>query len=217
MNTDDLFTEFRSDVPLPDESTRQRIYAHATSGRRRLPQRKLALAVAAAACATAAALVTTGVFNSGAPSTARQSGPAVGDHPVTAITVAYNRSGGILNSIDLTVNPSMADARIELQVLHTDATAVINTNPSSNVVFTEVVSATNTAPNTAAAANGPSTWSGSLSPSDWSGGCQSGLYDIVTYSGGPGAALNGPAPQGSPDPGPPVDEYHSGWFSCSGS
>jgi hypothetical protein len=133
------------------------------------------------------------------------------------MTESYNRSGGILNSIDLTVNPSMADAKIQLEVLHTDQTTpLLGTNPSSEVVYTEVVSATNTTPGTAAAANvGPSSWSGTLDPSLWGGGCQgSGFYEIVTYSGGPGANLDGPAGHRGD---PPVDQNRSGWFSCSGN
>jgi hypothetical protein len=115
----------------------------------------------------------------------------------------------------------MADAQIRLTVLHTDATTLDpatlarGIQPSSTVVYTEVVSATNTTPGTAAASNGPSTWSGTLDPSLWDGGCQSsGFYNIVTYSGGPGADLTGPASHWGD---PPVDEYHSGWFSCSGN
>jgi hypothetical protein len=45
--TDDLLTTFRSDVPLPDDASAKRAYERATSGRRRLPRRRLAYAVAA--------------------------------------------------------------------------------------------------------------------------------------------------------------------------
>ena len=44
--TDDLLTQFRSDVPLPDDASAQRAYERAVSGRRRLPRRRLAYAVA---------------------------------------------------------------------------------------------------------------------------------------------------------------------------
>jgi hypothetical protein len=44
--TDDLLQDFRSGVPLPDEATARRIYARATSQRRRLPRRRLVLALA---------------------------------------------------------------------------------------------------------------------------------------------------------------------------
>jgi hypothetical protein len=44
--TDDLLTEFRSEIPLPEEATSREIYARATAGRRRVPRRRLVLAVA---------------------------------------------------------------------------------------------------------------------------------------------------------------------------
>jgi hypothetical protein len=47
--TDDLLTTFRSDVPLPEGASARRAYERATSGRRRLPRRRLAYAVAAVA------------------------------------------------------------------------------------------------------------------------------------------------------------------------
>ena len=186
--------------------------------------RLVAILAGAAISAAAAVLIATGTFSSAAPSsnaagqnTADPSSAAHGSIARTMITVGYNRSGGTLNSIDLTVNPSMPDAQIRLQVLHTDVDVsklAPGVDPSSNVVYTEVVSATNTTPGTAAAANGPSSWSGTLDPSRWKGGCQSsGFYDIRTYSGGPGAVLTRPASIGEP----PVDGYNSGWFSCSGS
>lgn len=46
MSTDDLLTMFRSEVPLPEETTARQIYARATAGRRRVPRRRLVLAVA---------------------------------------------------------------------------------------------------------------------------------------------------------------------------
>ena len=173
------------------------------------------LPAAVAICAAAVALVSTGTIGRGTTSTTTN--PAThGDHFQIPMTESYNRSDGTLKSIDLTVNPSMANAKIQLEVLHTDAAAPLTgTNPSSNVVFTEVVSATNTTPDTETGSVGPSSWSGTLNPSDWDGGCQStGFYDIVAYAGGPGANLNGPATRLGE---PPVDKNSSGWFSCSGS
>ena len=46
MNSDELLTTFRSEVPLPEETTARQIYARATTGRRRIPRRRLVLAVA---------------------------------------------------------------------------------------------------------------------------------------------------------------------------
>ena len=45
--TDDLLTSFRSDVPLPDDASAKRAYERAVNGRRRLPRRRLAYALAA--------------------------------------------------------------------------------------------------------------------------------------------------------------------------
>jgi hypothetical protein len=45
--TDGLLTTFRSDVPLPDDASAKRAYERAISGRRRLPRRRLAYALAA--------------------------------------------------------------------------------------------------------------------------------------------------------------------------
>jgi hypothetical protein len=45
--TDDLLTTFRSDVALPDHASAKRAYERATSGRRRVPRRRLAYALAA--------------------------------------------------------------------------------------------------------------------------------------------------------------------------
>jgi len=62
--TDDLLTEFRSNVPLPDDAATQRIYARATSGRRQAPRRRLVLAVAIAALAVPAAVLGSGLISS---------------------------------------------------------------------------------------------------------------------------------------------------------
>jgi hypothetical protein len=45
--TDDLLTEFRSGAPLPDDASAKRAYERAVGGRRRLPRRRLAYALAA--------------------------------------------------------------------------------------------------------------------------------------------------------------------------
>jgi len=204
--TSDLLTQFRSDVPLPDDTTAQRIHARATIGPQRTYRRTLVAAVAVTTIGAAiGAAALAGTIGGSAPQSARHPGAPGGDVPRTdALAVNLNRSGGMLNSVDLTVNPGGADSTIWLQVLHTSATTVVpGTNATSTVVFTKRVSATNTP----GAASGPSTWSGSLSPTDWSGGCQSGLYDIVVRAAGPGAPLD--TPSGS--------WYHSGWFSCTGN
>lgn len=56
MNTDDLLTAFRSTVPFPDEPTVRRAYEQAAYGRRRLPRRRLAVAVVVLGAALAGGL-----------------------------------------------------------------------------------------------------------------------------------------------------------------
>jgi hypothetical protein len=51
MNTDELLTAFRSDVPLPEEAASRQIYARSTTGRRRASRRRLVLAIAVVAAA----------------------------------------------------------------------------------------------------------------------------------------------------------------------
>jgi hypothetical protein len=74
MNDDELLTTFRSDVRLPDEATARQIYGRATSGRRRLPRRRLMLAVAVVGAAALAAglSATLGGASPDAESSARQ-------------------------------------------------------------------------------------------------------------------------------------------------
>lgn len=52
--TDDLLSEFRSEVPLPDEATARRAHARAASGRRQAPRRRLVLAAAVVVAAAIA-------------------------------------------------------------------------------------------------------------------------------------------------------------------
>ncbi len=62
MNSDELLTQFRSDIPLPDEATAQQVYARATSARGRLARRGLVLALGAAIVAAIAAVALSGAF-----------------------------------------------------------------------------------------------------------------------------------------------------------
>jgi hypothetical protein len=58
--TDDLLTEFRSEVPLPDEATAQRVYERATRSQQKLvTRRRLAIAGVVAAAAVAGGLSAT--------------------------------------------------------------------------------------------------------------------------------------------------------------
>jgi hypothetical protein len=86
--TDDLLTAFRSEVSLPDEATARRIYTQATGGRRRIPRRRLVLAIAVVlGAALAAGLSTTlGGASPNPDETARQH---VVDRAVTEVQNAF--------------------------------------------------------------------------------------------------------------------------------
>ena len=51
MNSDELLTDFRSDVALPDEATARAVYARASARPRRVPNRRLVLVAAVVAAA----------------------------------------------------------------------------------------------------------------------------------------------------------------------
>lgn len=103
------------------------------------------------------------------------------------LSVRLHRSGRTLNSLHVTVNPSFADAKIKLEVIHTGG------SPSSQkVVYAKRVAATNAGPETAA-----STWSGTLSPHQWRGGCGRGIYWIYAESLGPHTSFGDPTARDS--------------------
>jgi hypothetical protein len=220
MTTDEmqLLRDFRSDIPEPDDESIRRAYAYATSQPRyegprlSLPsvsplRLRVVLPAAAAICAAAVALIATGTLaGGGATHTPR---PTVhGDQSPGAGLFSYFHSGGALSSIAVTLNPNVANASVQLQVVHSEATSYAEADAgSTQVVFQEQVSTT-TSP---ASSFGLSTWSGTLSPNDWSGGCQRGLYDIKWVAVGPGTSFANAASA------PGNEEGASEWFSCTGS
>jgi hypothetical protein len=128
--------------------------------------------------------------------------------PGGGLQISYFHSGGALSSIAVTLNPNVANASVQLQVVHSDATSYAEAYAgSTQVVFQEQVSTT-TPPTSSTAL---STWTGTLSPTDWSGGCQSGLYRIKWVAVGPGSSFA----TASSTPGNEVGA--SEWFSCGGS
>ena len=190
MNIDELLTAFRSAIPLPDEASAGRIYAAALSARRRLPRRGLILGLAVAGGAAIAAVTLTGGFDTGTRPVA-----GTGEQVAGGLTVTYSRSSGSLNSIAVTLSVPVANARVQLQVLHSDApsTELYRGKGSREVVFQSEVSTTDTPPAVMlgpTGSSGPtppepgnSFWSGTLSPGDWNGGCQTGLYEIHYLAG----------------------------------
>lgn len=125
----------------------------------------------------------------------------------TPITLNATRSGQTITSIAVTLNSSVADATLQLQVLRGDP---YGPDSGRHVVFQEQVPMSNIA----SPANGPpgtvalSTWSGTLSPSDWEGGCQDALYTVAFATVPVGSSFDNP-PSGS-------NSGWSRWFNCSG-
>ena len=219
MTTDEmqLLRDFRSDIPEPDEESVRRAYAYATSQPRATRPRpslpsvsllrlRFVIPAVAVIFAAVAALAAIGTLSGRATQTSR---PTVhGDQSPGAGLFSYFHSGGALSSIAVTLNPNVANASVQLQVVHSDATNYAEAYPgSAQVVFKEQVSTTASP----ASSFGLSTWSGTLSPNDWSGGCQRGLYEIKWVAVQPGTSFA----NASAAPGNEVGA--SEWFSCTGS
>jgi len=222
MTTDaiQLLRDHWSEVPKADEETVRRAFAYATSGTRtRLPRPlrlrgvpplrlRIALPAAAAICAAAAALVATGTFTGGARQTPRHRVLLNGDQAVDPFWTTYTRNGGALSSVGVNFSLNIANASIQLQVVHSDATSYAEAYAGSTQVVYQTQVATTTPP---ASSSALSAWSGTLSPSDWSGGCQSGLYQMKWVAVKPGTSFA----NASSTPG--NLEGASEWFSCTGS
>ncbi len=233
MTNDEMnvLRDFRAEISPPSEETRDRIYAYATAGAQRsssrrlsawrnrrlprTPKRMVAILGSAAICAAGAAVVVVGMVGGGGSRAVTQALRPTGGglvSPSISTSVNYNRSGGALSSIAVTLTPDVADASIQLQVIHSDASTYAEAYSqeyagNAAVVFEEQVPATPT-PSTTSSRH-LSTWSGTLSPSQWSGGCQSGLYRITWVAVGPGSSFASPGADSEAD--------STEWFSCSGS
>lgn len=182
MNSDDLLTQFRSSVPLPDDSVSHRIYARATSSRPRMSRPRLAVLIAATAVAAVGVTALDGTFDSRPRQPiGRSSKIALLVAPPDILSVTPHLSDdGTLALLSVTTNPKIADANTVVEVLLFD-----NTRTGTNhVVFQEQVPAT-------------ASWTGTLHPDDWSGGCQSGRYAILVVSVAPGASLADATPENS--------------------
>ena len=199
--TDDLLTTFRSEMPMPDEETTQRIYERATSGRRRLVTRNRLVAVAAviALAGIAGGLsLTLGGGSSPKPwPIGSAGGGAAGKISFNPLTTEFTAGGNAYASIDVSLLSMSSATTLELRVVRSDASDVADADGAANtVVFDEQVSMN---ADDANPEDGPySTWSGTLTPSEWNGGCQQALYRIEYHFGD--SELYG----------------SSGWFQCSG-
>jgi hypothetical protein len=200
--TNDPLTTFRSEMPMPDEETTQRIYERATSGRRHVVTRRRVIAAVAVLAAAGIAGGLSATLGGGGSSPADT--VVTGPHPggpgggmaLAPVTMDTNYDNGELTSIDLTLRSVHPETTLDVKVVRSDAAQATDAgNASSQVVFDEQESPTvlDTTMQDATHA----TWSGTLTPSDWSGGCQTGLYRIE-YSFGPEA-----------------DSGSTDWFRCS--
>ena len=206
--TDDLLTNFRSEILLPDEATAQDLYVRATSAPRRAPRHRLAVAIVTAAAtgaAVAALVVSTG-------QTPKRRAMPMGFDPMA---LSFVRNGQSLASIAATIQAPIGGATMRLQVLRTEPSQLLpamNHVPgSAQIVFQEQAAMTDISP----PPTGPggtvalSTWSGTLSPTDWTGGCQDELYNVSAVVVPAGSSYDDP-PDGS-------QSVSSNWFRCSGS
>lgn len=188
--TDDFLTKFRSEMPMPDDETTQKIYENATSGKRRpATRRRVVIAVAVLALAVIAAVL--GVMLSGGGNKI-QTGPVHPGGPgggmaLAPFSLTPHVASGELASLDVTLRSTRPDNTLDVKVVRQDG---------SEVVFTEQVAPTvyDSAMQDATHAS----WSGTLTPSEWTGGCQSGLYRIE-YAFGPDS-----------------DTGTTDWFACTG-
>jgi hypothetical protein len=170
---------------------------------------RFAVPAAAAICAVFAAVVATATFTSGPAHKAPPTASLHGDQSPGPMRINYVHSGGALSSIAVTLTPNVANASVQLQVVHSDATSYAEAYAGSTQVVFQEQASTTASP---ASSFGLSTWSGTLSPSDWSGGgCQSGLYQIKWVAVQPGTSFA----NASAAPGNEVGA--SELFSCSGS
>lgn len=190
MNDNNLAT-FRSEMPVPDDDTTQRIYQQATSGRRRLMTRpRLVAAVAVLAAAGIAGGLTLTLGGGGKTSGSIQpglhpGGPG-GGMALAPFSLTPHTSSGELSSIDVTLRSTRSDNTLEVKVV----------DASNHVVYSEQVTPTVSDSSMQDATH--ASWTGSLTPGDWTGGCQAGLYRVeYTF-------------------GPDTDSGATDWFRCTG-
>ena len=196
--TNDPLTTFRSEMPMPDEETTQRIYQRATSGRRHvMGRRRLVAAVAVIAAAGIAGGLTATLGGGGYK---HHDPAAAGPGPsnkisLNPLTTEFTASGDEYTSIDVSLLSPTSETTLNIGVVRSEASDVAEADSAPyEVVFGEQVAMTD--------GSNPedtyTTWSGTLTPSEWTGGCQQGLYRIDYDFGTEDTA-------GS-----------SGWFQCSG-
>jgi hypothetical protein len=178
----------RSFLAAPDDADWQDVLRRAAETPARaaplFTRRRMALALAACIAVAAPAVVFSGLFSSSHTPAQQSQGPITPRGPLgfMPITLHFTHGAQGITSIDVTVNSSVRDANMRLQVLRGHP---YGPDSGRQVVFQEQVPMTNIG----SPAVGPpgtvalSTWSGTLSPSDWDGGCQKALYAVQAQVG----------------------------------
>ena len=198
--TNDPLTTFRSEMPVPNEETTQRIYERATSGRRRLVTRNRLVAVAAVIALAGIAGGLSLTLGGGSSPKPWVIGPAGGGPSgkisLNPLSTEFTAGDNAYSSIDVSLLSIDNATALELRVVRSDASDVADADSAaSTVVFDDQVSMNDDGnPEDGSY----TTWSGTLTPSEWNGGCQQALYRIEYHFGD-------------------SDLYgSSGWFQCSG-
>jgi hypothetical protein len=199
--TDDLLTTFRSDVPLPDDASAKRAYERAIGGRRRMPRRRLSLALAAVIIGvTIPAVVVTSLGGGGGERTLVRGGNRAYDYQ----SEEFRGSDHSITSIAVRIRATTSNATLRLQVFRSETSQPpppSSDNAGSQIVFQEQIPMTDLE---SPLPDGTlSTWDGTLRPSDWNGGCHDALYRIETtvYPVGNSSPWGG---------------GYTAWFQCSG-
>src|SRR5881227_3781492 len=112
--TEDLLTTFRSEMPVPDEKTTQRIYERATNGRRFLVTRRNLVALGGGGSTPPAGTVTSGPRPGGRP------GPG-GGTSLNPLSADFTANGNEYSSIDLTITSPAAETTLNVRVVRSDA------------------------------------------------------------------------------------------------
>lgn len=216
----EALNQFRAGMTPPSEELEDRILAHAyraqpgregTSRERLLPTRsgKLLVALATVAIAVTGGIAASGAFTNAEHHSAAPARvwPINGDQTSGGLDVNYVHNGASLSSIAVTLNPNVANASVQIEIVHTNATSA---DAYAGKAQTQVVFQKDVSTSAVASSANESGWSGTLNPSLWTGGCQSGLYQIQYLAIPPGRTFANATAQ-------PGSEYGaSEWFSCGG-
>jgi hypothetical protein len=203
----ELEQRLRAFAAAPDESANWDDVRQRARAARRVPRRRVALALAACVAIGAPSLVFVGLH-------VRDSGSGGLDAPVDALSLTVNRIGGALSSIDVTASPEIPNASADLLIFNGAARSNPGATLSSEAVFQMQIPLT--APSGVSSGD-RSAWSGTLYPSDWTGGCEGGRYTVAVIAVGPGTSLSAVLSETSAElSNDPNAEVDGATFSCQG-